>query len=125
LRYAGLLHNNVRGSVVANTGILTGRDVIKMLLAGADAVQVVSAVYKKGIHTISHMLRDIKTWMDKKGYQSLGDFHGKLSKRNTADPYAYKRAQYVDILMNADLFMHYHPKESAPHEKKEHNKSGI
>lgn len=125
LRYAGLLHNNVRGSIVANTGILNGKDVIKMLLAGADAVQVVSAIYKKGINAVSHMLRDIKTWMDRKGYDSLGDFQGKLSKRNTADPYAYKRAQYVDILMNADLFMSYHPKDATPNEKKENNKPGT
>jgi dihydroorotate dehydrogenase (fumarate) len=110
LRYAGLLHKKVQGSIICNTGILTGRDVIKMLLAGGNAVQVVSAVYKKGINTISHMLQEMETWMKKKGYESLYDFQGKLSKEKLADPFAYKRAQYVDILMKSELFMQYHPK---------------
>jgi dihydroorotate dehydrogenase (fumarate) len=110
LRYAGLLHKKVSGSVISNTGIHNGRDVVKMLLAGADAVQVVSAVYKKGIQYIETMLSELEGWMKKKGYESLDDFRGKLSKENLADPFAYKRAQYVDILMKSEIFMQYHPK---------------
>ena len=110
LRYAGLLHKKVKGSIVANTGIFQGKDVVKMLLAGADAVQIVSTIYKRGIQVIPHMLQDIKAWMHRKGYDSLDDFQGKLSKHNMTDPYAYKRAQYVDILLNSELFMSYHPK---------------
>lgn len=110
LRYAGLLHKKVSGSIISNTGIHNGRDVVKMLLAGADAVQVVSAVYKKGIQYIETMLSELEGWMKKKGYESLDDFRGKLSKENLADPFAYKRAQYVDILMKSEIFMQYHPK---------------
>ncbi len=110
LRYAGLLHKKIRASIISNTGILNGKDVIKMLLAGANAVQVVSAVYKRGISTISHMLSEIETWMIKKQYTSLLDFQGKLSKENLPDPFAYKRAQYVDILMKSEMFLQYHPK---------------
>jgi dihydroorotate dehydrogenase (fumarate) len=40
--------------------------------------------------------------MDKKGYQSLDDFRGKLSRARLSDPFVYKRAQYVDILMNPE-----------------------
>jgi len=40
----------------------------------------------------------------------MDDFKGKLSKENMIDPFAYKRAQYVDILMRSDVFMQYHPK---------------
>ncbi|WP_339811043.1 dihydroorotate dehydrogenase-like protein [uncultured Imperialibacter sp.] len=112
LRYAGLLHKKIKGSIVCNTGILSGHDVIKMLLAGADAVQVVSAIYKKGIHTVTQMLTEIETWMKKHKYQSLDDFQGKLAKENLDDPFAYKRAQYVDILMKSEVFMKYHPKET-------------
>lgn len=111
LRYAGLLHKKVKGSIVANTGILHGKDVVRMLLAGADAVQVVSAIYKRGIHAIPNMLHEVKAWMNRKGYHALDDFHGKLAKHNLTDPYAYKRAQYVDILLNSELFMNYHPKQ--------------
>jgi len=110
LRYAGLLHNQVKANVICNTGILTGKDVLKMLLAGASAVQVVSAVYKRGIPTITHMIEEIEAWMKHKKYERIEDFQGKLSKANLTDPFAYKRAQYVDILMKSDVFMQYHPK---------------
>lgn len=110
LRYAGLLHQEIKGNVICNTGIHNGKDVVKMLMAGANAVQVVSAVYKKGISTITHMLEEIESWMTRRGYDSLYDFQGKLSKHNMSDPFAYKRAQYVDILMKSEVFMQYHPK---------------
>ncbi len=110
LRYAGLLFQEINGSIISNTGILNSKDVIKMLLAGADAVQVVSAVYRKGINHIATMLEELESWMKKKKYTSLDEFRGKLSKQNSSDPFAYKRAQYVDILMKSDLFRQYHPK---------------
>ncbi|MBX7125754.1 MAG: dihydroorotate dehydrogenase-like protein [Cyclobacteriaceae bacterium] len=121
LRYAGLLHKRISGSIVANTGILNGRDVVKMILAGADATQVVSAIYKKGIHQITHMLEELEGWMTKRGYESLDQFKGKLSKENLADPFAYKRAQYVDILMKSELFIQYHPKDGDGEAAEEHS----
>lgn len=110
LRYAGLLHRHIKADVICNTGIINGNDVIKMLLAGGTAVQVVSAVYKRGIPFVTRMLEEIKTWMDHKNYLSIEEFRGKLSKANLSDPFAYKRAQYVDILLKSDVFMQYHPK---------------
>lgn len=110
LRYAGLLYKKIRGSIISNTGIFNGKDLIKMILAGASAVQVVSVVYKRGAHTITSMLLEIENWMTKKGYDSIIDFQGKLSKENLTDPFAYKRAQYVDILMKSDVFMQFHGK---------------
>ncbi len=109
LRFAGLLHNNIKADVCSNTGILSGEDAIKMFLAGADAVQVVSAIYQKGPKAISKMLSDIENWMDKKGYESLADFKGKLSKNSLSDRFTYKRAQYVDILMKSNEILKKHP----------------
>jgi dihydroorotate dehydrogenase (fumarate) len=110
LRYAGLLHRKIDATIISNTGIFTGQDVIKMILAGADAVQVVSTIYKRGINYIESMLIDMEKWMEKKKYTSIADFKGKLSKENMIDPFSYKRAQYVDILMRSEVFMQYHPK---------------
>ncbi len=99
LRYAGLLHKEITGSICSNTGIFSGEDMVKMLLAGADCVQVVSAIYKHKVPHLGTMLKDLEKWMDEKGYASLDEFRGKLSKANVSDPYAYQRAQYVDLLM--------------------------
>jgi dihydroorotate dehydrogenase (fumarate) len=115
LRYAGLLFGNIGGSICSNTGIFTGADVIKMLLAGADSVQVVSTIYKKGIQQIENILEDIEEWMELKHYKSIEDFKGKLSKQKLTDPFTYKRAQYVDILMKSEVFMQYHPKQDKRH----------
>ncbi len=99
LRYAGLLHKEVKGSICSNTGIFNGSDMARMILAGADCVQVVSAVYKHKVPHLTKMLQELSDWMDEKKYKSLDDFRGKLSKASVKDPYAYKRAQYVDLLM--------------------------
>jgi dihydroorotate dehydrogenase (fumarate) len=108
LRYVGLLYGEIHGSICANTGIFTGEDVIKQILAGADCVQVVSTLYKNGFGQIAKMLVDINDWMDQKKYDSIEDFRGKLSRKSLKDPFAYKRAQYIDILMKSEeIFIKY------------------
>lgn len=102
LRFMGLLHGEIRGSLCANSGIFTGADVIKMLLAGADTVQIVSTLYKNGFGYIKTILADMETWMTDKNYADVSQFRGKLSKKMLKDPFAYKRAQYVDILMKSE-----------------------
>ena len=105
LRYAGLLFGNLKAQVCANTGIYQGNDVIKMLLAGADAVQVVSTLYKNKPEHIATMLHDIEAWMESKKYTSIADFKGKLSKKEIKDPFVYKRGQYIDLLLGSDQLM--------------------
>lgn len=108
LRFAGLLYGNVNGSVCASQGIFTGADVIKMILAGADAVQVVSTVYKNGPKQITKMLEDMEAWMATRQYEKIDDFKGNLSRTTLKDPFTYKRAQYVDILMKSgEIFKKY------------------
>lgn len=102
LRYAGLLYGNVDASISGTRGISGAEDIVKMLLAGVDTVQVVSAIYRKQPAYVTTMLNDLTTWMNDKGYKSLADFRGKLSRKNLKDPFTYQRAQYVDILMKAE-----------------------
>ncbi len=109
LRIAGLLYDNINADVCSSRGIFTGEDVISMLLAGAGCVQVVSTLYKNKIEQITAILTDIDRWMTAKGYSKLDDFRGKMSKENIDDPFAYQRAQYVDILMNAEQIFKKYP----------------
>jgi len=110
LRMAGLLYGKISADVCSSRGIFTGEDVISMLLAGADCVQVVSTLYKNKIEQITAILTDIERWMTKKGYTKLDDFKGKMSKKNIDDPFAYQRAQYVDILMNSEEIFKKYPR---------------
>jgi dihydroorotate dehydrogenase (fumarate) len=105
LRYAGLLYGRLKAQVCANTGIYQGNDVIKMLLAGADCVQVVSTLYKHKPEHIAAMLSEIEAWMESKKFNSLSDFKGKLSKKNLKDPFVYKRGQYIDLLLGSDQLL--------------------
>lgn len=109
LRFAGLLHGSVKGGICCNTGVMSGADVAKMILAGADVVQVVSVLYKNQIGYLAEMLKQLENWMDKKNYSSLEDFRGKLSRKNSRDPFAFKRAQYVDILLKSDSIFNKFP----------------
>jgi dihydroorotate dehydrogenase (fumarate) len=106
LRYAGLLYQNINADICSSRGIFTGADIIKLILSGASSVQVVSTLYKNGISHIGTMLKELEDWMEEKNYQSLDDFRGKLSNNKlTKNPFVYKRAQYVDLIMNAeDIF---------------------
>jgi len=102
LRFAGLLYKKIKANICSSMGIFEGKDVAAMILAGADAVQLVSALYKHKPEHISTVLGDLTSWMEKKGYTSLNDFRGKLSAASLNDPFVYKRAQYVDALLSSD-----------------------
>ena len=105
LRFSGLLYGNTKASICANTGIMNGSDVIKMLLAGADSVQIVSTVYLNQIEVITSMIKEIEKWMDSRGYTSIENFRGKLSKMNSENKLPYHRAQYMDFMMTTSQIL--------------------
>ena len=105
LRFAGLLYGNTKASVCTNTGIMNGSDVIKMILAGADCVQIVSTVYLNQIEVINTMIRELGRWMDSKGYKTIESFRGKLSKKNSENKLPYHRAQYMDFMMTTSQIL--------------------
>jgi dihydroorotate dehydrogenase (fumarate) len=98
LRWAALLYGRTRLDLAVNTGVHTGRDAIKALLAGATGVQGAATLLQNGIPYLSPMLLDIQNWMDERGYKSLDDFRGKVSQKHCDDPFAFERAQYVKLL---------------------------
>lgn len=101
LRWAALLYGRTDLDVAVNTGVHTGRDAIKALLAGASAVQVASTLLQNGIPYLSTMQLAMQNWMTEKGYDNVADFRGKLSQQKCDDPFAFERAQYVKLLSQA------------------------
>ena len=95
LRYIALLSDKVKCGLAASTGIHQGDSIIKQLLAGADAVQVVSALYLHGIDYITQMLSDLEKWMLNKKYNSIQQFKGKMSFSNLPNPAIYERMQFM------------------------------
>jgi dihydroorotate dehydrogenase (fumarate) len=109
LRYTGLLEGNIRADICSSTGIFSGKDAVKMILAGANTIQVVTALFRYGTGHLRKMLEDMTNWMDGKGYRDLSAFRGKLARRNVSDVRAYTRAQYVKLLMNPDEILKHYP----------------
>lgn len=95
LRWIAIMAERVKCDLAASTGVHDGAALIKQLLAGADAVQVASTLYKNGKGQIGEMLKTLEEWMEKKGYSSLADFKGKMSQAKSSIPAAYERVQFM------------------------------
>jgi dihydroorotate dehydrogenase (fumarate) len=100
LRWIGMLRPHLKGSLAATTGIHSAGDAIKMILAGADAVQMASVLLFKGPSAISEMLSEMAEWMEKKGYQSVDEMKGAMSSAAIADPGSFERANYIRVLQS-------------------------
>jgi len=95
LRWVAILSNRLKIDIAASTGIHDGEAMIKQILAGASVVQVASALYKNGISYTTDMLKYLDSWMDKKGFNYIDQFKGKLSREKTSRPDVYERLQFM------------------------------
>ena len=96
LRWTAILSHFVdKIQLGASTGVHDGRAVIKLLLAGAHAVHVCSALYLNGTGYIKTILKDVEEWIDKSNYSGIDDFRGKMNYGNISDPVSYERSQFM------------------------------
>jgi len=98
LRWIAILHGRHRISLAASTGIHSGEDVIKALLAGADVAMMTSALLRHGPDHLSQVEARLADWLDRHGYESLDQVRGRLSQRSVRDPAAFERANYLKVL---------------------------
>ena len=109
LRFAGMLSGVIKANICSATGVYHGKDITRLILAGADCIQVVSAIYRNKPEYIKTMIEDLEAWMVEKKYDKIADFKGKLSNLALQDPFVYKRAQYVDIIMKSSEILKKYP----------------
>jgi len=95
LRWIAIASHNSSCNLAASTGIHSGEAIIKQILAGADAVQITSVMYKKGISVIKNLLKEIEDYMTEKKYNTISDFKGIMNHKNTQNPAQYERAQFM------------------------------
>lgn len=104
LRFAALVRGGVPDlSIALSNGARDGRDLVKGLLAGADAVQYCSAIYKGGAKVVREATTFLTEWMEHKQYHELKEFKGKLAATRVDHATMYQRSQ----------FMRYHASEDA------------
>lgn len=98
LTWIAILHGRIRASLAATRGVHTAEEIVKYVMAGADAVMTTSALLKNGIGFLETLRRDLEDWMEARGYASLEQMRGSMSQQNVADPTAFERGNYVRIL---------------------------
>lgn len=81
LRWISVASPRLSIDICASGGVVDGGNVAKYLLAGAAGVQVCTAVYVRGYDAISEILDGLKSFMEEKGYESIGEFRGKIAER--------------------------------------------
>jgi len=103
LRWIGMASSqDIKIDISASTGVHSGSDAIKYILAGANSVQVCSVLYEKGMKFLQTMNRQIEEWMDSKQFRSVNDFRGKLNYRNYTKPVVYERTQFMKYFAKED-----------------------
>ena len=98
LRWISLLFGRVSCDLVGGTGIHDAAATLRLVLAGARAVQVCSVVYKKGFEVIKGILDDMDAWLEKRKFAGLDDMRGRLSRFTSHNPADYERLQYIKAL---------------------------
>src|SRR5262249_13626902 len=100
LRWLAILSGNVHATLAVTGGIHTVHDVIQAVMAGAHAVQMVSALLHHGPEHLALLRRELVQWLEEHEYGSLREMRGSMSMGNCPDPQAYERANYMLMLQS-------------------------
>ena len=95
LRWIAISSNFVEIDLAASTGVHSGRDVIKQILAGAKVVEIASVIYQNGPKHIVSMIEEMESWMKEHKYENLEQFKGLMSYDKTKETAAYERIQFM------------------------------
>jgi dihydroorotate dehydrogenase (fumarate) len=98
LRWIAILHQRIRASLAITGGVHEPIDAVKAVLAGADAVQLVSALIANGPDRLRKIRLGFERWADDHGYRSIGEILGRVSLATCANPAAFERGNYVRLL---------------------------
>jgi dihydroorotate dehydrogenase (fumarate) len=95
LRWIAVLRGRLDASLAASGGVYSGTDAMKLLLAGADAVMLCSALMREGIDRIRGIEDEMKSWMEEHRYEWVEQLKGSMSLLRCPDPSAFVRAEYI------------------------------
>ncbi len=95
LRWMAVLSGMLKVDLGGTTGVHSGTDVIKLMMAGADVAFVCSVLLKFGPGHIATILKEMETWMEEHEYESIAQMKGSMSMLNVGDPEAFMRSNYM------------------------------
>ena len=100
LRWLAILSGRVRASLAVTGGVHSALDAVKAVMAGAHAVQMVSALLQRGPAYLRQVRDDLERWLEEHEYESLEQMRGSMSLARCDDPRAYERANYMKVLQS-------------------------
>ncbi len=95
IRWTAILSKLIKCPLTAGGGVHKEEDIVKLILAGANAVQVASVLYEQDFSFITKANEFLKAWMEKNSYQHLSDFKGRLSIDKNSTVSTFYRVQYM------------------------------
>ncbi len=98
LRWIAILHGRIHADLAATSGVHNARDVLKMLMVGANVTEMCSVLLARGIDHLRVVEREMREWMEEHWYDSVEQLHGSMSQMKCPDPSAFERAQYMRAL---------------------------
>lgn len=103
LRWLGIASAQVNKIDYAlSGGIHKPEDIVKAILAGASAIEVCSAVYQKTNSFIGELERFLKGWMERKGFERISQFKGKLNAKDVEGINTFERTQFLKYFSNKE-----------------------
>ncbi len=102
LRWVGIASGRIKCSLASSTGVCSGEELVKIILAGADASQVVSTIYQNGAEQIKKMNDFLIDYLKEKNLTSLSDIKGLLNKQNIKQDNMYERVQFMKYFSGRD-----------------------
>ena len=116
LRWTGILREHLTISIAGSTGVHSGFDAAKLILAGADVTMTTSALLRNGPEHVATIEAQLRDWMSEHDYDSIDEMRGAVRREAVADPEAYERANYIGNLVRytsafmggGDLDLHQH-----------------
>ncbi len=100
MHWIAKLYCKVDLSLAATGGIHGATEALKMLLAGASAVQMASALLEEGPQALERVLEEMTRWMEEKEYESVRQLIGATCQEHTMDPEAWDRVNYIRTLQS-------------------------
>jgi dihydroorotate dehydrogenase (fumarate) len=100
LLWIAILAGRLNLSLAATTGVETSEEVAKYLLAGSDVVMTTSSLLRRGLDHMASLVEGLQSWMHAWNFTSLAQVRGLLSQERVADPTAFERANYIQVLQS-------------------------
>ena len=102
LRWIAILYGRVDVDFALTSGVHSGQDVLKAMMAGAKVTMLASELLHNGVGRITEILSDMTAWMTSYEYESVKQMQGSMSQRAVAEPAAFERANYMKALQTFD-----------------------